>query len=109
MELSFDTEVLRKICEDEKEAEALYGPVISEQLKNRLADLWAAYTISDLVVGNPTEIQNTEIPCYQVSLKENYLLIFCANHVNLPYLESGKANWTKINRIKILSIASTNE
>jgi hypothetical protein len=53
MILAFRTERLRSICEDEDLAIEEIGAAPATALRQRLADLRAAWTINDLPVGRP--------------------------------------------------------
>ncbi len=54
MILAFETRTLRMICEDNSVASNKLGPEVASALRDRVADLRAAVTKSDLIVGNPT-------------------------------------------------------
>ncbi|WP_412476759.1 hypothetical protein [Flavobacterium sp. TBRC 19031] len=104
MLISFDNRKIRKICEDEIEAQNEFGIQVSIKLQNRLADLAAAKSVTDIIIGNPCEIENTPYPNYKVDLCNNYILIFTVNNIIIPQLEDGSINWSEVNRIKILEI-----
>lgn len=104
LELAFDSRSLRSICESEAQAQRELGLSVAEMLKHRLADLRAATSINDLMVGQPRELDSAQINHIVVDLCAGYLMIFCANHPNNPLTESGKIDWPKVSRIKILRI-----
>lgn len=89
------------ICEQQEAAMSKFGSVVSSKLQNRLADIEAANTVLDLVVGDPKELNNSE---YKIELSEEYQLVFSPNPVNVPLLKTGKINWSKVNRIKLVTI-----
>lgn len=104
MLISFDNRKIRKICEDEIEARSEFGIQVSTKLQNRLADLAAAISVTDIIIGNPCELKNTPYPNYKVDLYNNYILIFAANNVIVSQNGNGSINWSEVNRIKILEI-----
>jgi len=104
LELAFDSRPLRSICESEAEAQHELGSSVAEMLKHRLADLCAATSINDLVAGQPRVLDGAVLQHMVVDLSAGYLMIFCANHPNNPLTESGKIDWPKVSRIKILRI-----
>ena len=106
MELAFDSKPLRTICESEDDATQELGHAVSEILKHRLADLRAATSIADLLVGRPRVLQRAVHQYMAVDLGDDLRLVFCANHPNNPVAKSGQVDWLKVSRIKILRIES---
>lgn len=106
LDLAFDSKSLRSVCENEEDAQDKLGPSVAETLKHRLADLRAAISIRDLLVGKPRIIKSTKFgqEIVIVELGDGYQLVFGANHPNNPILENGDINWAKVSRIKILQI-----
>lgn len=104
MLISFDNRKIRKICEDEIEAQKEFGIQVSIKLQNRLADLAAANSVNDIIIGNPSELKNTPYSNYKVDLCNNYILIFAVNNINVSQNDDGSINWSEVNRIKILEI-----
>jgi hypothetical protein len=105
MEIAFASKDIRSICENEIDARRRLGLPIAEVLKDRLADIQAASTIKDLIVGRPrplTHADNTLV----VDLCEGFSLVFCANHLVNPKDASGGIDWLKVSRIKIINIGS---
>lgn len=104
MELAFENKLLRTLCENEDSANDQFGAEVSAKLKTRLADFRAAKNVSELIVGNPRKVKSNSGSVYKVDLNDNYAILFSANHVDNPKTESGDIIWSKVNRIKILSI-----
>ena len=105
MELAFETKLLREICESEETAKRELGTKVAEELKRRLADLRAAASVGDLPVAKPRKMSETCV----FDLADGYKLSFSPNHSNNPLLKSGKIDWAKVARIKILSIEPHHE
>ena len=80
------------------------GSEAAEMLKHRIADLRAAITINDLVVGSPRVLANTSGLYMSINLRDGQKLIFCANHVENPTCDTGDVDWSRVSRIKILRI-----
>jgi plasmid maintenance system killer protein len=108
LDLAFDSRSLRTICEKEEETVREFGLSVAEVLKHRLADLRAAKSINDLVVGYPQVLDGTNNQQMAINLPDDYQVIFCANHPNNPVLENGFVDWSKVSRIKILQIRKNN-
>ncbi|WP_073137573.1 hypothetical protein [Chryseolinea serpens] len=106
--LSWDSLELRAICENELEAKQKLGMQVASILQTRLAELVAATTISDLLVGNPTPFpDSTGEVVYKINLGRDHELFFGNAHPNPPMIED-LLDWTRIRRIKILSIHEKN-
>jgi proteic killer suppression protein len=104
LELAFESKSLRTLCESEAHAKRKLGPTVAEVLKHRLADLRAATSVKDLLVGLPRVLDGTDHQHMVIDLYDHYRVVFCANHPNNPVAESGKLDWPKVSRIKILRI-----
>ena len=104
LELAFETKTLRDLCEKEEKARRELGPEVAEKLKHRLADLRAAESVQDLVIGRPRETQCANPGCFVIDLADGCSLAFCANHRKVPLLTSGGVDWAKVSRVKILRI-----
>ena len=108
MELAFASKELRSTCEKEFTARAKLGVNVAETLKRRLADIRAATSIADLVVGNPRILGSELNGCLVIGLSCDHQLILKANHPENPVTEKGKTDWTKVFRIKITFIGVAN-
>lgn len=104
MELAFASISLRTICESEAQAKHELGPEVAETLKHRLSDLRAATSIKDLLVGRPHILDGTDHQHMAIDLCEEYQMVISANHPKNPFTESGKLDWPRVSRIKILQI-----
>jgi proteic killer suppression protein len=102
LELAFETKELRDICENEAEAKREFGDAVAEVLKHRLADLDAAISPRDLIVGNPR--LGPGIHAMTVDLSEGYRLVFTPNHPHNPTTAAGSTDWEKVSRVRILKI-----
>ena len=109
MELAFSSKTLRDICENIEKAEEEFGEQIAEILKRRLADLRAAPCANDVVVGQPRVINGNPHSKICITLHDNCSIIISANHNDMPILEAGNVDWTKVTRIKINSIGREHE
>ena len=76
---------------------------MAEQLTRRLADLRAASSVADLVVGQPCELPDNPQQ-YTLSLSDGYRIVLCANHRGKKQSESGDIDWETVSRVKILQI-----
>lgn len=104
MNLSFENKNIRLICEDETKAQEQLGMETALKLKSRIADMRAADSVTDLVVGNPREITGWNFPAFQIDLSSDECIIFSPVHSKLPVLSEGKTDWHNVSRIKLISI-----
>src|SRR5262249_37761402 len=106
LELAFANKSLRELCESEAQADCHLGPTIAQTLRRRLSDLRAATNVKDLVAGRPRELAGSRRGCVAVQLSSESRLVFRANHTVLPVLDTGDVDWSKVSRVKILSIGT---
>jgi proteic killer suppression protein len=104
LEIAFDSRLLRTICESEALAKRELGSTVAEALKHRLADMRAATSVKDLLVGHPRVLDGTNGQHMIIDLYGGYQIIFCANHPNNPVMEAGTLDWLRVSRIKLLRI-----
>lgn len=104
MLLSFDTKSLRALCENEDQARTQLEPIVAEALKRRLADLEAATSIKDLLVGNPRTLPGSNGKEMVLDLSDGFRIVFSANHPKKHMTQDNNLDWGKVTRIKILRI-----
>lgn len=104
MTVSFEDKQIREICEDQYIAESEIGFSSSIKLHDRLADIVAASSINDLIVGNLKEIQDKNGVIYKIDICELYELVFKSNHIPTQTIVTGPIERININKIKILAI-----
>lgn len=105
MEIAFRTRSLRDICENEGMLTQEFGPEIAATLKRRLADLRAAGSITDVILGNVREVPRTRGRAMRLDLCGGYHLAFEANHAKNPLSADGsKIDWLAVSRIKVTAV-----
>jgi len=102
--LAFETLAIRTLCECQSQAERAFGLKAAARLRERLADIRAAESVTELVAGRPREIQGGRHRHYAVDLANGYRMVFCANHVRIPVDETYRVDWSRVTRVKILKI-----
>jgi hypothetical protein len=105
LQLSFARKSLRELCENSAKAGCKLGVNTANELRRRLADLRAATSVRDLLIGEPHGIGEDQIA---LDVGAGFQITFCANHNTLPKVESGAIDWSKVDRVKILAIESKN-
>lgn len=101
MQIAFDSKQLRAICEDDAIAVQALGDADAENLRKRLADLRAAESISDLLVGNP---RLDTVHRLIVDIGTGRSLAFVGNHAKNPQQQDGSLDWSKTTRIRLVQI-----
>ena len=107
MVLAFASKPLRDMCEIEEHARRHLSSKVADNLKHRLADLEAAASVEDLIVGSPRKSKASDT--YLVDLADGFCLVFGANHIKNPVHGDGKVDWSKVSRVQVLSIGKCND
>jgi len=81
------------------------GVEVASQLTRRLADLQAADTIADLVVGNPRALADGVV--IVIDLAVGMSLSLQSGHVNPPRTLHGGIDWRKVTRVQVVAIGAT--
>jgi len=108
IQLAFQDENLRKVCESTISAKRKYGGIAGQSLHARLADLKAAGSPVELVELGFAVFDKINDDRIVVYLDDGYYLYAVANHNPLPALH-GQLAWSKVTRVKIISIERANE
>lgn len=109
MQIAFAEKSLRHICESETRAIRELGSEKAKKLMRRLADLRAATTVADLIVGHPRELDGPCPRLYAIDLCDGATIILSANHNSNPVFESGCFDWSKVSRVKVLRIENSHD
>jgi plasmid maintenance system killer protein len=108
IQLAFQDENLRKVCESTISAKRKYGSFVGPSLHARLADLKAADSPADLVDLGFAEFAKPSNEKIVIFLDDGYRILISANHKPLPRT-LGQLDWKQVTRVKILSIERANE
>lgn len=108
IQLAFQDENIRKVCESNISAKRKYGCIAGPSLHARLADLKAADSPVELIDLGFAAFDKFENDRIVIFLDEGYRIHAAANH-NPPPVLAGKLDWSKVTRVKILSIERANE
>jgi plasmid maintenance system killer protein len=108
IQLAFQDENLRKVCESTVSAKRKYGALAGPSLHARLADLKAADSPVDLVDLGFAEFDQVSKDRIVIFIDDRYHVHAAANHKPLPG-PPGQLDWKQVTRVKILSIERDNE
>lgn len=109
MDIAFESKELRSICEHVSTAADELGVEAAETLRRRLADLRAATSVDDLVIGNPHAVESGGTNYYTIDLCQGCQVVLKANHPENPLTDSGQIDWAKVSRIKVTHIGGEYE
>lgn len=104
MELAFETENLRTMCEHEAVALNQLGQLAADALKNRLSDLHTADFVNEVLAGRPRHLSMDGVDCVQFELVERWTLTISHNHVPPRNTLAGQTDWSRVRRIKIIRV-----
>lgn len=102
MEVTFATRRLRTICED-LPAGSL-PPAVAGALRERVADLRAALSADDLLVG--VTLAPGPPPEIVLDLAEGVILRCAVAHRLVPRNGAGEMRWALVRRVKVVAIGS---
>jgi hypothetical protein len=103
MELAFETVALRQVCESNIEARKCYPEETVEELHARLADMRAATSASDLVMGRPS-LDARPPARIQFSLDGGYELVCVCNHPRPALTKDGLIDFDRMRRVRVVAI-----
>jgi hypothetical protein len=103
MFIAFQTKALRDLCEDNQIACKSLGPEVAKHLRERLADLRAATTITDLLVGSPrTSGEKGDVLIIGLGTVSH--MTWVVNHANPPTGEDGMIDWHRVSRVRLIRL-----
>ena len=74
------------------------------ELAQRLADIDAAATVAELANLFPDDIVDRSGGERALRLEAGHDLVFCVGHVEIPVLNEGSTDWTRVSRIRITAL-----
>lgn len=102
LEISFETQALRDLCEDESLAAQEIGTAAAEALKSRLSDIRAADSIYDVLAGRPQLGKYHGNDCYRFELTEGYHLTVTPSHTRPRKDAAGMTDWGRVRRVRVM-------
>lgn len=105
MDLAFADKFMRNICESESNANRTLGADVASKLKARLADIAAAEHADELVLGSPKKLDGALHGHLSLELGVKISILLAINHPRPPTDASGKIEWSRVRRLKVIRIA----
>jgi proteic killer suppression protein len=110
MEIYFKTRKLQKICSEEREMKKWFGTDCARKLQQRLMELKAADTLSDISFLPPPrchELTGSRTGQFSVDLAHPYRLLFIPANDPIPLQADGGIDKKRIDKIEIIEIEDT--
>ncbi len=104
MIIAFQSTRIRELCEDPDAADEVMGHTIAEVFRDRLADVRAAASVEDLIVGNPRP-NGTDGQFLQISLGAEKSIVLEANHLKPIRDADGRVDWRSVSYVKVIEVA----
>lgn len=103
MIIAFGSTFIRAVCEDPGAADQHLGHEMGDTLRDRLADVRAAVTVEDLLVGQPSTGGPSRREL-RIRLGQAGLLVLRANHRRLPLDPHGDVDWRRVSYVQVIGI-----
>ena len=107
MHIGFEQQEFRELCRNEGSAIAALGPGVAEVLFARLADIRAAETLAELIVGNP-RVDPNDASTYLLDLRDYGTLRFRTIAPKGRKTESERTNPARVSRILVVAFEARN-
>lgn len=101
MKIIFRNRKLERLCLDKKTANRELGASAAKKLMSRLADLEAAVTIKDLLVGRPHPLKGSRSGQLAITVYRRIRLTFSPADDPVPKTEDGNIDWSSVSSIRI--------
>jgi hypothetical protein len=105
LELAFATKAVRDICESGSIAKDKLGAEVADALKRRLSDFQSVDSLDELPIANVKRNSSNIV----IGLPNDWQLVVTGGHGTNPKLRSGKMDWAKVTRVKIVRIEKRND
>jgi hypothetical protein len=107
VELSFQTEELREICEKRAAAVRALGLQAALELERCLADIEAAESVADVEMLYHERVVDHSPHERALRFALEHTLIFRSGHVRTHNLSTGATDWERVTRLRITAIKGT--
>jgi len=109
MQITYASKAIQRLCEEDKHQRKQLGEKRAKRLKNRLNELRAVETVSQLQLGRPHALTEDRAGQYSVDLDGPMRLLFEPTDQPPPTLEAGGIDWKQVSSVRILEIGDTHD
>lgn len=96
MKILFANKKVRKLCENQREAEKQLGSQCARKLRARLSDIEAASRVTELVVGSPHSLKGNRYGQFALNLAGGWRLVFSPANEPCPIKGDGGIDWAQV-------------
>lgn len=104
MEITFLNNEIESLCASGSLANKKYGTVVAKKIAQRLVELFAAESVSELIAGHPHPLTGNRAGQFSMRLDGAFRLIFESTNQPPPQKPDGGIDWNSVTKITILSI-----
>ena len=104
MKITFADTDLEAICRQHKLASRKLGALSAKKLQLRLAELFNADHVGELVSGRPHPLQGTRQGDFAVDLHGGDRLVFRASRQPPPHKPDSSINWSEVTEVTIAQL-----
>ncbi|MDQ6628955.1 MAG: killer suppression protein HigA [Pseudomonadota bacterium] len=109
MKISFVGADLESLCRNSKQAVRKLGPLSAKKLQTRLAELFSAKNVGELIVGKPHPLTGDRKGDFALSLHAGHRLVFRSVQEPIPVKADGSINWSAVTEIMIIEVGDYHE
>ena len=102
MKITFADTNLEAVCRQQKLADRKLGVLSTKKLQIRLAELFNADHVGELVSGRPHPLQGTRLGDFAVDLYGGDRLVFRASRQPPPLKLDGSIDWSEVTEVTIV-------
>lgn len=107
MEVNFANNKMQKICNSQKLLQAQYGAPKARKIMMRLNEMYSVDHLAQISVLPPPRrhiLSGDRAGQFAVDIKQPFRIVFIPDHDQVPTLECGGADVSKVTKIKIIWI-----
>lgn len=104
MEIAFQTEEIRDICEHASVAEDILGSELANSLRARLADIRAATTMQDLMLFQSESPTQGRTPKMAIQVSKTCEIFLVSNHRSHNGKAADEIDFSEVKRVRIIEI-----
>ena len=104
MEISFADETVEALCAQIRRATKTLGAESAKKLQRRMAELFNAEHVSELVAGRPHPLQGARAGTFALDLHGGQRLVFRPTLQPPPTKKDGGIDWASVTRVTITEL-----
>lgn len=104
MEVTYKDKKLRDLCLQERVAIRELGAAGANKLKTRMANLYAASVVTELVAGHPHPLQGDREGQFALSLDGGRRLVFTPQDKANVTTEAGEIDWARVSKVAVVFV-----